>query len=428
MAPRLGGMFATGALGAVHYAGQLILAKRAEEGLRELSVDNLRAGVGRGILQAAQRIGVPSSEIQRLLPMAELEQILMRIAASQPKVLEAWHLYAGGLGGLLTGVADLTVDGRAPDTALCVQRLAQKVQRDKPFSEPLQKLADDLFDWQDVLHRCVELLNDTTALEKAYQRRRLRRIAAIAGGSLVIVILLSIVAFRQVARSRVLAVIEKPDPCAAMDLTEADLDRVGDELRAKANASRAKCEADRAAEVKRQEDEKARLEKEAADKKLKEEQEARCDSLGAHVAAGQLTEEDAALAKSAAGLLGRVAKGVLELGDYGPAEPDLPCKGTKAEAALAAAFRKAVLAKPWNIPKVESPSVAVREALAQGSGELPDKLKKMTGKSAADAAKKAITSGKPEHVARAIALCETAKVMGTAPTGPCDGVKGLANK
>ena len=428
MAPRLGGMFATGALGAVHYAGQLILAKRAEEGLNELSVDNLRGGVARGILQAAQRIGVPSSEIQRLLPMGELEQILMRIAVSQPKVLEAWRLYAGGLGGLLTGVADLTVDGRAPDTALCVQRLAQKVQRDRPFSEPLQKLADDLFDWQDVLHRCVELLNDTTALEKAYQRRRMRRIAVIAGGSVVVVLLLSIVAWRQIARSRVVAVIDDPDPCAALALTESDLDRVSDDLRAKANASRAKCESDRAAEVKRKEEEKARLEREAAEQKVKAELEARCDTLAAHVAAGQLADEDAATAKSAAGLLGRVAKGVLELGDYGPAEPELPCKGTRAEPALATAFRKAVLAKPWNIPKVESPSLAVREALAQGSAELPDKLKKMTGKSAADAAKKAILSGKPEHVARAIALCETAKVMGTAPTGPCEGVKGLGNK
>jgi hypothetical protein len=421
-------MFATGALGPVHYAGQCILARRAEEGLKELSVDNLRGGVARGILQAAQRVGVPASEIQRLLPMAELDQIMLRIAASQPKVLEAWRLYAGGLGGLLTGVADLTVDGRAPDTALCVQRLAKKVQRDRPFSEPLEALANDLFDWQDALHRCVDLLNDTTALEKAYRRRRSKRIAGIAAGSLVVALLLSIAAWRQVVRSRVVAVLEKPDVCAVMDLSESDIDRVSSDLRERARASRAKCEAERAAEQKRKEDEEARLQREAAEKKAKEEQEARCDALAEHVAAGKLEEEDAVLAKEAAGLLGRVAKGALELGDYGPAEPPLPCKGTKAEAALSAAFRKAVLAKPWNIPKVESPSAAVREAIAQGSSELPPKLKMMTGKGAADAAQKAITSGKPEHIARAIAMCETAKVMGTAPAGPCEGVKSLGPK
>lgn len=428
MGPRLGGMFATGALGPVHYAGQCILARRVEEGLKELSVDSLRGGVARGILQAAQRIGVPSSEIQRLLPMVELDQILLRLAASQPRALDAWRMYAGGIGGLLTGVADLTVDGRAPDTALCVQRLAKKVQRDRPFSEPLQKLADDLFDWQDVLHRSVELLNDTKALEKAYQRRRLQRLAAVAAGAAILAGVVSVVVWTRVARARVLAVIEKPDPCAAMELSADDLDRVPSELAARARASQAKCEEMRAAEAKRKEEERLRAEREAAEKKAREELEARCEALATHVAAGQVTDDDAAFAKGAAGLLGRVAMGALELGDYGPAEPDLPCKGTKAEAALAGAFRKAVLAKPWNLPKVESPSAAVREAIAQGAADLPDKLKQMTGAAAADASKKAITSGKPEHVARALALCETAKVMGTAPAGPCDGVKGLAAK
>lgn len=421
-------MFATGALGPVHYAGQCILARRVEEGLKELAVDNLRGGVGRGILQAAQRVGVPTSEIQRILPMAELDRILLRIAASQPRVVEAWRLYAGGLGGLLTGVADLTVDGRAPDTALCVQRLAKKVQRDKPFSEPLEALANDLFDWQDALHRCVELLNDTTALEKAYRRRRMKRLAAIAAGSALVALLLSLAAWRLVVRSRVTAALEKPDACAAMDLSESDLDRVSSDLRAKAAERRATCEAERAAEQKRKDEERARAEREAAEKKAKEEHEARCDALAKGVSAGQLGEQDAAFAKEAAGLLGRVAKGALELSDYGPDEPALPCKGTKAEAALAGAFRKAVLAKPWNVPKVESPSAAVREALSQGSGELPDKLKMMMGKAAADASKKAIASGKPEHISRAVALCETARVMGTAPAGPCEGVKGLGGK
>lgn len=421
-------MFATGALGPVHYAGQCILARRVEDGLKELSVDGLRGGVARGILQAAQRVGVPSSEIQRLLPMAELDQILLRIAASQPRVVEAWRLYAGGLGGLLTGVADLTVDGRAPDTALCVQRLAKKVARDKPFSEPLQQLANDLFDWQDALHRCVEILNDTTALEQAYRRRRMKRLAAIVAGSALVAVLLSVAGFRLAVRSRVTAVLEKPEACAAMELSEADLDRVSSDLRAKAAERRATCEAERAAEQKRKDEERARVEREAAEKKAKEEHEARCDDLAKSVSAGHLAEQDAAFAKEAAGLLGRVAKGALEMGDYGPDEPALPCKGTKAEAALAAAFRKAVLAKPWNIPKAESPSAAVREAIAQGSAELPDKLKMMMGKTAADAAKKAIASGKPEHIARALALCETAKVMGTAPAGPCEGVRGLEKK
>jgi hypothetical protein len=421
-------MFATGALGPVYYAGQCLLSRRPEEGLKELSVDNLRGGVKRGAAQAAQRVGVPPSDIESLLPMAELEQILARLAASQPKVLEAWKMYAGGLGGMLTGVADLTVDGRAPDTALCVARLAKKVQRDKPFSQPLQALADDLADWQDALHRCVELLNDTAALEKAYQRRRLKRLAGIVGASLVAVIGIVALIWIRVARARVLAVIEKPDPCAVMDLTESDLDRVSDEQRARARDSRVKCEAARAAEAKRLQEEKAREEREREAKKAKEALERQCDALFSHIEAGKLAPDDDALLKGAAPLVGRIAQGALQLEDMGPNEPDLPCKGTKSEAKIVAAFRKAVLQKPWSVPKVESPSAAVREALTAGAADLPPKLKMMMGSSASDASKRAIASGKADQIARAIALCDTAKAVGTEPVNACDAVRPLARK
>lgn len=427
-APRLGGTFATGALGPVHYAGQCILARRIEEGLRELAADNLGGGIARGALQAAQLVGVSASDIERLLPLAELNAILGRIAQSQPRVMEAWRLYAGGLGGLLSGVADLTVDGRAPDTALCISRLAKKVQRDKPLSVPLARLADDLADYQEALHRCVDLLNDTTALQKAYEMRRLRKIAAIAGAaSLGLLIVVSIV-FVIVRRARIASVIESQDPCAVMDLTDKDIDRVSDALRARAAQNKARCEADRAEAAKRAEEERARAAREAEAKKAQEALAASCEALAQSLAKGALSPDDEAFAKGAAPLLGRVAKGVLEISDLGPAEPGLPCVGTPSGPKITAAFRKAVLAKPWNIPKAESPSAAVRDAIANGKGELPLKLKMMMGTRAADAAKKAIASGKADEIQRAIALCETAKVMETAPAGPCDGVRAIATK
>lgn len=421
-------MFATGALGPVHYAGQCILARRVEDGLRELAVDNLRGGVTRGLIQAAQRVGVTPREIESVLPMPELAALLQRLAVSQPKAMEVWHAYAGGLGGLLTGVADLTVDGRAPDTALAVQRLAKKVQRDKLFAEPLARLAEDLFDWQDALHRCIELLNDTTALENAYKRRRMKRLVAMGAAAFVAIVAVVAIVWVRVARARVLAVIEKPDPCAATELTEAQLGRVSDELRARAKASVAKCEAGRAAEAKRLEEERLKAERDREAKKVADALEASCDALATHVEGGKMAPEDEAFVKGAAPFVGRVAKGVLELSDYGPEEPPLPCKGTKAEPRIAAAFRKAVLAKPWNVPRVESPSAAVRDALAHGVGELPTKLKAMMGTRAGDAAKKAIAVGKPEQITRALALCETAKALGTAPVGPCEGVKSLQKK
>ena len=426
MAPRLGGTFAVGALGPVHYAGQCILARRVEEGLKELAADNLGGGVARGVLQAAQLVGVAAGDIERLLPLAELNAILGRIGASQPRAMEAWRLYAGGLGGLLSGVADLTVDGRAPDTALCISRLAKKVQRDRPFSEPLQRLADDLADYQDTLHRCVDVLNDTTTLQRAYERRRLRRLLALGGAALAGLLLIGSAALVLVRRARIAAVIERPDPCAVMDLTESDLGHVSAELRARAEQSRATCEAARAAEARRIEEERRREEREREAKKAQEALEQRCDALAASLASGKLSPDDEAFAKEGAPLLGRVARGALDLADLGPAEPMLPCKGTKAEAKIVAAFRKAALAKPWDLPKVEAPSAATRAAIEAGAADLPAKLKAMTGASAADAAKRAIASGKPDQVARALALCEMAKAMGTEPAGPCDGLRSIA--
>lgn len=428
MAPRLGGTFATGALGPVYYAGQCILARRVEEGLRELAADNLGGGVARGVLQASQLVGVSPSDIERLLPLAQLNAILGRIGVSQPRVMEAWKLYAGGLGGLLQGVADLTVDGRAPDTALAVSRLAKKVQRDKPLAEPLNRLADDLAAYQEALHRCVELLNDTTALQKAYQMRRMRKLALIGGAALAALLLVGSIVFAVVRRARITAVIEDPDPCAVMDLTEKDVSRVGGAMAARAKANRATCEATRAAEAKRIEDERLREEREREAKKAQEVVETKCDTLAASLAAGKLSPEDEAFAKEAAALLGRMAKGALDLEDLGPAAPRLPCKGARAGTKIEAAFRKAVLARPWILNKVDVLGEPVNAAIAEGAADLPEKLKGMTGARAADAAKKAIASGKPDQVARAIALCDTAKAMGTAPAGPCDGVRSIAPK
>lgn len=421
-------MFATGALGPVHYAGQCILASRVEEGLRELAVENLRGGFSRGLLQAAQRVGVTPREIESALPMAEVTAILARVAVTQPAAVDAWKRYAGGIGGLLAGVADLTVDGRAPDTALAVQRLSKKVLRDKPLSEPLAALANDLFDLQDLLQRCVDALNDTAALEKAYRRRRMKRLVAVGAMISLAVGAIAAIVWIRVARAKVLAVIERPDPCAAAELTEADLSRVSDDLRDRAKKNVEACEAARAAEAKRKEDERLKEERDREAKKREEAREAACDAFATHLGEGKLTPDDEKLAGDAAALFGRISKGALDLGDYGPADPPEPCKGTKASSRVEAAFQKAVLAKPWNLPKVDVPSAAVTGALAKGGADLPNKLKAMMGTRAGDAAKKAIAAGKPEQITRALALCETAKALGTAPTGPCDGVKAIQKK
>ena len=93
-----------------------------------------------------------------------------------------------------------------------------------------------------------------------------------------------------------------------------------------------------------------------------------------------------------------------------------------------AAFRKAALARPWNLPKAESPSGAVRDAMAVGAADLPEKVKLMMAMRAGDASKRAIASGRPEQLTHAMALCEASRAVGVEPAGPCDAVMANVQK
>lgn len=424
MASRLGAAFATGALGPLNYAGQCILSGKPDEGLRELSTESLEGGLARGIVQAATRVGVRRSEIESVLPMAAFRDNLGRIAGSHARATEMWRHYAGGLGGLLSGVTDLTVDGRAPDTALCLTRLAKKVARDKPFAQALQAFSDDIAAWQELLSKAIALLNDTTALERAYKMRRLRTVAL--GTSLGVVaagVALVIMWFVR-ARAKVREAIDAPDPCAVLALSEGDLQRVSSALVAEASKRRQTCEEGRAAAAAEAEAAKKREEAKREAERAAQALAATCETFAAHLEANGLTPEDQTFAGAGAPLFARAAQGVLELGDYGPDDPKWPCPNAPAHRRIVAVFERAVIAKPWNVPKVKSPSRATRAALGARTAELPDRFKAILSNQAADASKKAILSGHADHIAEAMSLCDTAQAMGVAPQS-CDAVKKL---
>src|SRR5437016_5244012 len=145
---KLGASFLACALGPVSYAGSCIMAGRVAEGLQELSAEALEGALKRGVDQLAQRVGLGAFDIERILPQEALRAQLDKLATTQRSALEAWTYYSGRTGGLLQGVADLTVDGRAPDASLNLQRLAKKVSRDKPFSQPLMALSEDVGVWE----------------------------------------------------------------------------------------------------------------------------------------------------------------------------------------------------------------------------------------------------------------------------------------
>src|SRR5262249_62244359 len=114
-----------------------------------------------------------------------------RLAAAHESAVAAWSTYAGHIGGLLQGVADLTADGRAPDVSNLLERLSKKVIRDRPLADPLHALSVETALWLDLVEHCGDLLADGGVLAKAYARRRMRDLALLGAGGVVLLVALS---------------------------------------------------------------------------------------------------------------------------------------------------------------------------------------------------------------------------------------------
>ncbi|MFT3764832.1 MAG: hypothetical protein QM820_04845 [Minicystis sp.] len=315
MANKLGAAFLRCSLGPLNYAGGCILSSKVEQGLSELSADNLHGGLKRGIEETAQKAGVGVVDVERLLPMQDITSCAARLDMAQRNALEAWRTYAGHLGGLMKGVADLTVDGRAPDVSHFLARLSKKVVRDRPLSEPLEALSHEVASWLDLVERCGDLIGDGDVLTRAYRRRRLQRFAVIGAAGAVCVSAIGVVIWIHAVRARVDAALSAADPCAAAAIDPGDLARASGDQQRLAGERRAACD-----EAKKREAEaRAAQEKREAEAReaeaRKREQEARCEALSQHLAAGTIGPEDAAAAGASAALLGRVAKSALEAAD-----------------------------------------------------------------------------------------------------------------
>jgi hypothetical protein len=407
MATKLGAIFMRCAVGPVSYAGGCIIGRRVPEGLRELSIDNLEAGLRRGIFETATRAGVRVQDVEALLPMAELRATGQRLAQSQPRAMTAWGLHAGQIGGTLTGVAELTVDGRLPDVSMFVARLARKFSRDPQLSEPLRALSDDMASWQDLIERCGDLVGDGSALAKAERRRRLTRVFIAGAGAMVLAVVGSAGYWVYAGRARVDAAIAGDDPCAAGSIDGSDRMRASSAQRKRIDELAAACVEKRAREERAREEERLREERAREEERARKEREAACEGLAARLEPGQgpLRPEDQAVAGPKAALLDRIVRGALLPSDYGPEDPDLPCRDTKAGAKITTAFARAILASPLAWAYADDLSPEVRSLLVARSALLPDVGKLTLIRRAEEAAKSALLSGNPAKMAQAKKLC-----------------------
>ena len=421
--PRLGKVLARCAFGPLNYAGSLVMASRVPDALNELTPENLHGGLDRGIAETARLAGVRPADVSSLLPEREITEVSSSLAVSQQAAISAWHRHAGRIGGLLSGVADLTVDGRVPDVPLCLERLAKKVSRDAEFAAPLRALAGDVDRWQELMARCRDVLDEGGALDRAYRLRRLRTVMIGVALGLGIAVVATFGLRIRAAHARVESKLEvaAATPCAVLELADDELAKGTAPQRERAAAMRATCTAQR----EKVEREKAEREKAESDAKATAERRAAreqaCTTLSAHVASGAIEESDRDACESgpAFDLLGRVAKGALSAEDLGPNDPVLPCADASAGPALAQAYATAVLKGPWLAGAALGPTA--RAALAKHAEDLPLAQRVAYSKNADTLAKLAIVGGKTELLAQAAAQCAVAGDLGFAPRGYCPG-------
>lgn len=406
-------------------AAEQFAQDRVEKGLEELAPEKLRSAFDRAVTEVASHASTRPEVVRSLFPLAEIEAILGRLASTQPSAVAVWRGSAGGLGGLLGRGSQAPGEGQAPAVADRIRALAETMQRDRSVAQPLHALADDVAAWEALAARLVEKVGASSELRLSHRMRQTRNAAIVAAIAAILVTAAILARGRWIARSNVLAATAKEDPCAVLELTATDLDRVSAELRAKVEEERRACEANRAAEARRIEEERQRREREEAERKAKAKREADCEALATHVEAGKLTPEDEAFANDG-GLTKRLAEANLEGRDFGPDDPKMPCAGTKSEARLWGAFAKVVVAKPWVMLVATAPGPRVRAAFVPDGGKMPFKMRKVIATRANDLSKFAVRSGRMEDATRASAWCEVARAVGMPMAGPCDLADKLA--
>ncbi|WP_044246120.1 hypothetical protein [Chondromyces apiculatus] len=425
MAAKLGGAFLVHAMGPVRQSAACMQASKMPQGLEEITPGPLGGALRLGIQQVAQRAGVKPADVERVLPMDALAERMEHLKRSHPAALDAWRAHAGQLGGMLKGVADLTVDGRAVLPSAALARIARKVRRDKALAGPVQALSDDMLAWEELLEACNQALEAGADLRQAY-RIRVARNALFALGLLVALLAVATeVTFVWAGRRRIDAVLAGKDVCEVEGIAPADRVRGKPEQLAEIAARRASCASQRAwvAFLSAEEARLVETAKETA--RAQEDLDQRCEALTARAAAGKGTADDITLAGERKALLGRIRMKMLAAKDLGPKLAELPCAATRAEPKMREAFLAAAVASIWNWIGAIEPSDETMAFLRPRADDMSERARIVLAARADELAKRAIRRPTADRISRAIRVCALAATLGVPGKEPCEEAKTL---
>jgi hypothetical protein len=417
-------VFLRAANGPIEYAASCLMGNKIQLGLEEVGVDGLRDAFMRGLGEVARLAGVPRAEVERVVPLAELAAVEERLRVSHPRAIGAWRLHAGQF-GFLDVMTALTVDGRGPDIAMCIARVAGKVRHDSELAQPLEALAVDVGAWAELVERTRAQLEDLSWLTAALRRRTiLRAVLAIGVLTMLIGVTAAIVAIR-LASDAAEARVARVSDCDAERLTKADLAWASTTDRAKVKEKIERCAAEReiaeAARIKEEEEQ-------ARQKKLDEAAQARakaCSELASDVEKGALSETSKTTAGDAAKFLERVATKKLEPADIGPNDPVFSCGDRPDGKRLEAAYSDALMANAPLWIRNGEPSEHAQKAIAAKKDSI-DKLALIgVADEAEKSAKAALNGGDKKVLERAKRRCAVAKALGVGGHRGCNGIANL---
>ncbi len=410
MAERLGALFMNAAMGPLNYAAQCIVQQRVKEGIHEVAADPLAAAVQRGIETVAQTAGLPASYVTDMLPMAELKQVSARIKQHQEHAMRQWEAHTGPAGGLLGGVADLTLDTRVPDASICFLRLSKKLQLDKELAGPLRQLSDDLVTWQELIVSCRALIDDPSTLEAAYRHRRMVRLGVAITAVLAVAVIAVWLVRVRMARARIDEVLALDDPCTVDQAAEGDVSKASDEQLSAMADRETKCEAGKEAVRQAELERLAEADRVAAAAEKKKLRLERCEKLGKSMATGTPVLSELEEAKPHEAFLRRVAKGALLPKDISDLDK-LPCMDTSAAKAIGEPYlRTAVaMAAVWIYNRAPSPTAIT--LMSKGKGGVTDRDITIFERHVEEMAKRAVLKGEDESLKRTEALCNMKKTL-----------------
>ena len=400
MASKLVAAFLRCSLGTMNYAATCLLGGQVADGLDELSGQSLYEELATGLALSARGAGVAVADLEPHLPMAELRAAAERLDAAQLAAVNAWQAHAGHLGGLMEGVADLTVDGRALEVSAFLERLAKKVVRDRSLSEPLRALGLELTLWLSLIERCRVLL-ETGVLAKAYARRRTRRRVLFAIVGVVVASVAALLVWLSAAKARIDVALRSSDPCVGSSLEKSDVAWATDAQRRRVTELGAQCEAaQRRAQLEREE-QRRREERMREEERVRRLKAVKCASIARRLAHSESASEP--LSGDDSPFLRRIEKGVLAPSDMAVAP--LPCSETESASQISQAYEAAVLLSPAAWTSANVLSERVQSILRTHAGALAGVHKQTFASRAEEAAKRGLVQGRqirssrPWHVA-----------------------------